>query len=83
MMITLKKLLSLFAKKQPKSAPLLIIKKDADGANVKKYESIEEAIADLENDPNVPSDKIEKLKSSLKQLKNKTSITIRNGEIMI
>ncbi|MCX6236772.1 MAG: hypothetical protein NTY07_04280 [Bacteroidia bacterium] len=65
-----------------KSAPLLIIKKDIDDANVKKYESIEEAIADLENDPNVPSDKIEKLKSSLKQLKNKTSITIRNGEIL-
>jgi len=41
-----------------------------------------DAIADLENDPNVPSDKMEKLKSSLKQLKYKTSITIRNGEII-
>jgi len=65
------------------SAPLLIIKKEADDANVKEYKSIEEAIADLETDLNVPSDKIEKLKISLKQLKNKTSIKIRNGEIII
>lgn len=71
-----------FAKKQSKSVPLLIIKKDAADANIKKYESIEEAIADLENDPNVPSEKVEKLKASLKQLKNKTSIKIRNGEIL-
>lgn len=65
------------------SIPLLIIKKNADDANVKEYTSIEEAIADLENDPNVPSDKIEKLRSSLNKLKNKTSIKIRNGEIII
>ena len=61
--------------------PLLIIKKEADGANISEYRSIEEAISDLENDPNVPLDKIERLKLSLKQLKNKTSINIRNGEI--
>jgi len=72
----------LFVKKHAKSAPLLIIKKDAGNANIKEFHSIEEAIADLEKDPNVPSDKIEKLKSSLKKLKNKTSITIRNGEIV-
>jgi len=71
--------MSLFTKKNSKSAPLLIIKKDA---NVKEYRSIEEAIADLENDPNVPMDKIEKLKLSLKNLKNKTSIKIKNGEII-
>lgn len=64
------------------STPLLIIKKNVDDANVKEYNSIEEAIADLENDPNVPSDKIEKLRSSLNNLKNKTSIKIRNGEII-
>lgn len=64
------------------SAPLLIIKKDVGDVNVKEYQSIEDAIADLENDPNVPSNKIENLKSSLKQLKNKTSIKIRNGEII-
>jgi polyhydroxyalkanoate synthesis regulator phasin len=74
--------MSLFRKKPSKAAPLLIIKQDTDDANVKEYESIEEAIADLENDPNVPSDKIEKLRSSLKNLKNKTSIKIRNGEII-
>jgi hypothetical protein len=88
-MYNLKKLLSLFTKKcfnQPAgkswSSPLLIIKKNTDDANVKEYHSIEEAIADLENDPNVPLDKIEKLKSLLNQLKNKTSIKISNGEII-
>ena len=74
--------MSLFKKKPTKSAPLLIIKKDTDDANIKEYESIEEAIADLEKDPNVPSDKIEKLRLTLKNLKNKTSIKIRNGEII-
>jgi hypothetical protein len=88
-MYNLKKLLSLFTKKcfnlpvsKSWSSPLLIIKKNTEDANVKEYNSIEEAIADLENDPNVPSDKIEKLKSSLNQLKNKTSIKISNGEII-
>jgi hypothetical protein len=71
-----------FTKDHSKSAPLLIIKKETDDVNVKEYKSIEEAIADLENDPNVPADKIEKLKSSLKNLKYKTSIKIRNGEII-
>jgi len=74
--------MSLFRKKPSMAAPLLIIKQDTDDANVKEYESIEEAIADLENDPNVPSDKIEKLRLTLKHLKNKTSIKIRNGEII-
>lgn len=74
--------MSLSSKKHPAAAPLLIIKKNAEDANVKEYTSIEEAITDLENDPNVPKEKIEKLKSSLKLLKNKTSITIRNGEII-
>ena len=74
--------MELFTKKHSKSAPLLIIKKETDDANVKEYKSIEEVIADLENDPNVSADKIEKLKLSLKNLKNKTSIKIRNGEII-
>ncbi|MFA7419569.1 MAG: hypothetical protein WCZ90_07770 [Melioribacteraceae bacterium] len=76
------KLLGIFKKKHSDSAPLLIIRKDADNVNVKEYKSIEEAIEDLENDPNVPSDKIRKLKLSLKNLKNKTSIKIKNGEIV-
>lgn len=74
--------MGLFTKKHLKSVPLLIIKKDVNDANIKEYMSIEEAIADLGNDPNVPADKIEKLKSSLKNLKNKTSIKVRNGEII-
>ena len=71
-----------FTKKHSTSAPLLIIKKDKDDSNVKEYKSIEEAIIDLENDPNVSAEKIEKLRSSLKNLKYKTSINIRNGEII-
>lgn len=71
-----------FTKKRSVSTPLLIIKKDADDVNVKEYKSIEEAIADLEIDPNVPTYKIEKLRSSLKNLKNKSSIKIRNGELV-
>jgi polyhydroxyalkanoate synthesis regulator phasin len=78
----LKKLKNLFTKKQSVSAPLLIIKKTADDANVKEYNSIEEAITDIEKDPNVPTEKIEKLKSSVRLLKDKTCIKIRNGEII-
>ena len=74
--------MSIFTKKHSKLAPLLIIKKEPDGLYVKEYRSIEEAIADLENDPNVSREKIEKLRSYIKQLKNKTSIKIRNGEII-
>ena len=76
------KLKIFFSGKHAFNSPLLIIKKDTDDANVKEYKSIEEAIADLENDPNVPTDKIEKLRSSLKNLKYKTSIKIKNGEIV-
>ena len=65
-----------------KSAPLLIIKKEAGNTNIKEYNSIEAAIADLENDPNVPAEKIEKLKASVKMLKDKTSIKIKNGELI-
>jgi len=79
---TIKNLFGFLTKKRSVSTPLLIIKKDADDVNVKEYKSIEEAIADLENDPNVPGDKIEKLRLSLKNLKNKTAIKIRNGEIV-
>jgi len=79
----IKKLVKLFAKKETKPAPLLIIKKETIDADVKDYKSFEEVIADLEADPHVPTDKIEKLKRSLNQLKSKTSITIRNGEIIL
>jgi 2,3-bisphosphoglycerate-independent phosphoglycerate mutase len=78
----LKKLTPLFAKKHSDPLPLLIIKKNADDANVKEYTSIEEAIVDLENDPNVSSVKIEKLRSSFKNLKNKSTIRIKDGELI-
>ncbi len=74
--------MGLFKRKHSMSPPLLIIKTEKDNVNIKEYMSIEEAIADLENDPNVPAFKIEKLKSSLKNLKYKTSIKIKNGEII-
>jgi polyhydroxyalkanoate synthesis regulator phasin len=72
----------LFNKKLAKPSPLLIIKKGKGDENVKEYSSIEEAITDLENDPNVSHSKIEKLRLSLNNLKNKTTIRIRNGEII-
>ena len=75
--------IKVFSGKRTNTAPLLIIKQETKEVNIKEYKTIEEAIADLENDPNVPSDKIENLKSSLKQLKNKTTIRIRNGEILL
>ena len=78
----MKKLMNIFTKKNPKSAPLLIIKKNTDETNVKEFKSIEEAIADLERDPNSSAEKIEKLRASFKNLKNKTSIKIKNGEIL-
>ncbi len=78
----IKKLMDLLSKKHTDSAPLIIIKKNTADDNIKEYESIEEAILDLENDPNVSTEKIEKLRSSLKQLKNKTSIKIKDGEIV-
>lgn len=81
-MNALRKLMGFLIKKRSGSQPLLIIKKNVDNVNVKEYKSIEDAIENLENDPNVPSDKIETLKSSLKNLKNKTSIRIKNGEII-
>lgn len=71
-----------FVKKHAHSVPLLIIKQNADNSNVKEYKSIEEAIADLENDPSVLLHKIEKLKSSVKKLKDKTLIKIKNGELI-
>ncbi len=81
-MKTIKKLLRLFAKSSSRSVPILIIKKESDEDNVKEFNSIEEAIADLENDPNVSAEKIEKLKSSIKSLRDKKTIKIRNGEII-
>ncbi|MEX1276527.1 MAG: hypothetical protein WEE20_11365 [Bacteroidota bacterium] len=78
----IEKLVGLFSKKHSDAVPLLIIKKGTDDADVKEFKSIEDAIADLENDPDVSAVKIEKLKSSIKKLKNKSVIKIKNGEII-
>ena len=82
-------MLSIFAKSGSCSVPVLIIKKENDEENIKEFDSIEETIADLEKDLNVPPEKIEKLKESIKKLKesikklkDRTSIKIRNGEII-
>lgn len=74
--------MKIFTKQLSKTTPLLIIKKDTDQSNVQEYTSVEDAIADLENDPNVSSEKVARLRLSLKNLKNKTSIKIKNGEIV-
>ena len=63
-------------------APLIIIQKDSNSQETKEYSSIEKAIADLENDLNIPKEKLEQLRKSLDSLKNKNSIRIRNGEIV-
>lgn len=82
------KIFSNHSSKKFKHTPLIIIKKESSfsdsryNSDVKEYSSIDEAIGDLENDPNVPKEKIEKLKSSLKLLKDKTSIQIRDGELI-
>lgn len=76
----IKQIFPWFLNRKSEAVPLLIIKKETE--IVKEYKSIEEAITDLANDPNVPSEKIEKLKSSFRDLKNKTSIKIKDGEII-
>jgi hypothetical protein len=81
-MKTVQWLSDLFNQKGKETAPVLIIKKDSDGYRVREFQSAEDAISDLENNPDAPVDKKKKLKSSLLNLKNKNSITIRNGEII-
>lgn len=78
----IEKLISLFKKENSKTVPLLIIKKGMENENIKEYNSIDEAIADLENDSNISKEKIDRLKIALKSLKNKTTIKIMNGEII-
>lgn len=71
-----------FGKHEIDSAPLMIITKESEDSDVKEYTSIEDAITDLEKDPGVSAEKIDKLKASLQILKNKSTIKIRNGEIV-
>jgi len=60
----------------------LIIQKDSNSMETKEYNSIEKAIADFENDINIPKEKLGQLRKSLGNLKHKSSIRIRNGEIV-
>lgn len=49
---------------------------------VKTYDTVSEAITDLENDPNIPKEKLEKLKTALSGLKLTGKVKIKNGEII-
>ncbi|MBS1552369.1 MAG: hypothetical protein JST15_09925 [Bacteroidetes bacterium] len=60
-------------------APLVIINKDQE---IIEYDSIETALADLETDPDIPKHKMEKIRASFEELKNKGKIRIKNGEIV-
>jgi hypothetical protein len=75
-------LFGFFKNRNKDSSPLLIIKKNANDGLVKEYRSIEEAIAELEADPSISVEKIEKLRVSVKNLKDKRMIKIFNGEIV-
>lgn len=78
-----KKISEIFLKRnREKGTPLLIIKKEPADTIVKELMLIEESIAELEKDPNVSIEIISKLKKSFKNLKNKTSIKIKDGEII-
>lgn len=73
---------SFFINKDSQKSPILIIKKENIEDNLKEFSSIEKVISELENDPNVSAEKIEKLKASIKNLRDKDSIKIKNGGII-
>jgi hypothetical protein len=75
-------ILGFFRRKTTETSPLLIIKKNAEDGLVREYISIEEAIAELETDPNVSVEKIEKLRVSVENLKDKKILKIKNGELL-
>jgi hypothetical protein len=62
-----------------KKAPFVIINKDAP---IIEYDNIEVAIAELEKDPEIPKEKMEKIRASFEKLKNNGKVKIRNGEII-
>lgn len=62
-----------FKKKQDSTPPIFIIKKNMEDSEIKEYKTIEAAITDLENDRNIPKEKIEKLRNSIELLKIRTS----------
>jgi len=69
-----------FGEKTPgRNAPFVIISKNPE---IIEYNSIEIAIAELEKDPAVPKDKMEKVRASFEKLKNNGKVKIKNGEII-
>ena len=66
-------------RKRDCKAPVVIINKDTE---IIEYDCIEAALAELEKDPDIPSYKIEKIRASFEELKNRGKIKIRNGEII-
>lgn len=59
--------------------PFVIINKDPE---IIEYDNIEIAISELEKDPEIPKHKIEKIRASFEEMKNKGKIRIKNGEII-
>lgn len=49
---------------------------------VKTYDTVVEALADLENDPNIPKEKLDKLKLTLNELKLTGKVKIKNEELI-
>ncbi len=69
-----------FGKKESgKKAPFVIISNEPPTI---EYDHIEVAISELEKDPDIPKHKLEKMRTSFEQLKNKDKIRIKNGEIV-
>jgi len=61
------------------SPPIVIINKDSEST---EFNNIEDAVAELERDFNISKDKIEVIKASIRKLKAKNIIKIKNGEIL-
>lgn len=59
-------------------APVVSVNDD----EVKTYDTVAEAIADLENDQSIPKEKLDKLKFTLNELKLTGKVKIKNGELI-
>ncbi|RPI19875.1 MAG: hypothetical protein EHM58_00350 [Ignavibacteriae bacterium] len=62
-----------------RDSPIVILTKSSD---TKEFLSIDEAVKELESDPDISKEKIEKLKESIEMLKNKRRIKIKNGNLI-
>lgn len=70
-----------FKRKQDKKTPLIIQKMNTLENIPIDFTKIENAIADIEHEPNISTEKLRKLKISLHELKNSSSIKIRKGKL--